>query len=73
MIKMLTDKSIRTGTNRYRAQLIADTADELTGVTTVDGVTLDFGSTALTGDGRLLLLGSDGAWDDITAGGGTDG
>ena len=73
MIKMLTDKSIRTGTNRYRAQLIADTADELTGVTIVDGLSIDFGSTALTGDGRLLLLGSDGVWDDITAGGGTDG
>lgn len=73
MIEILTDKSIRTGPNRYRAQLIADTADELTGVTIVDGLSLNFGSTALTGDGRLLLLGSDGVWDDITAGGGTDG
>ena len=71
MIKMLTDKSIRTGVNKYRAQLVADTAEELEGVTIVDGVTLDFGSVALTGDGRLLLLGSDGAWDDITAGGGS--
>ena len=71
MIKMLTDKSISTGTNKYRAQLVADTAEELEGVTIVDGVTLDFGSVALTGDGRLLLLGSDGAWDDITAGGGS--
>ena len=72
MIKMLTDKSIRTGgENKYRAQLVADTAEELEGVTVVDGVTLDFGSVALTGDGRLLLLGSDGAWDDITAGGGS--
>ena len=71
MIKMLTDKSIRTGANKYRAQLVADTAEELEGVTIVDGVTLDFGSVALTGDGRLLLLGSDGTWDDITAGGGS--
>ena len=71
MIKMLTEKSIRTGTNKYRAQLVADTAEELEGVTIVDGVTLDFGSVALTGDGRLLLLGSDGVWDDITAGGGS--
>lgn len=71
MIKMLTDKSIRTGANKYRAQLVADTAEELEGVTIVDGVTLDFGTVALTGDGRLLLLGSDGAWDDITAGGGS--
>lgn len=71
MIKMLIDKSISTGANKYRAQLVADTAEELTGVTIVDGITLDFGSVALTGDGRLLLLGSDGAWDDITAGGGS--
>lgn len=71
MIKMLTDKSIRTGVNKYRAQLVADTADELEGVTIVDGVTLDFGTVALTGDGRLLLLGSDDTWDDITAGGGS--
>ena len=73
MIKLIPERSIRTGAGKYVAQLIADTADELTGVTIVDGLSLNFGSTALTGDGRLLLLGSDGVWDDITAGGGTDG
>ena len=69
MIKMLTDRSIKTGADRYRAQLVADTAAELTGVTAVDGIALDFGSAAITADGKLLILDSSGTWHDITAGG----
>lgn len=70
MKKVLTDKSIYIRDNLYRAQLIADTAAELTGVTVVDGIALDFGSTAITADGKLLMLDSAGEWHDITAGGG---
>lgn len=69
MIKMLTDKSIRTGVNKYRAQLVADTAEELEGVTIVDGVTLDFGSVAMTADGKRCMLGSGGTWYDLGNGG----
>ena len=45
-IEMMTDRSISTGTDssgkaHYRAQLIADTAAELAGVTEQDGVWKD--------------------------------
>ena len=72
-IEMLTDKSICTGENEqgkpvYRAQLIADTAAELVGVTEQGGVVWGFGSVALTADGKALMLGSDGAWHDLSDG-----
>lgn len=78
MIKMMADKSIRTGTDtngkpHYRAQLIADTAAELAGVTEVGGVALDFGSIALTADGKSLLLDSGGVWRDLSDGSGVSG
>lgn len=74
MIEMMTDKSICTGENEqgkpvYRAQLIADTAAELAGVTEQGGVVWDFGSVALTADGKALLLDSDGTWHDMSGGG----
>lgn len=73
MIKMMADKSISTDTDingkpHYRAQLIADTAAELAGVTEVGGVALDFGSIALTADGKSLLLDSGGVWRDPSDG-----
>lgn len=73
MIEMMVEKSIYRGkdTNgkpHYRAQLIADTAAELAGVTEVGGVALDFGSIALTADGKSLLLDSDGVWKDLSDG-----
>ena len=78
MIKMMADKSICTGTDtngkpHYRAQLIADTAAELAGVTEVGGVALDFGSIALTADGKSLLLDSGGVWKDLSDGSGVSG
>ena len=73
MIEMMTDKSICTGENEqgkpvYRAQLIADTAAELAGVTEQDGVVWDFGSVALTADGKSCLLDSKGVWHDLSDG-----
>lgn len=68
MIKMMADKSIRTGTDtngkpHYRAQLIADTAAELAGVTEQDGVVWDFGSIAhAVDDAQILRLDSSGDW-----------
>lgn len=73
-IEMLTDKSVylrrdSSGKTHYRAQLIADTAAELAGVTEQGGVVWDFGSSALTADGKALLLDSDGTWHDMNGGG----
>ena len=73
MIEMMTDRSIfkhsdSAGKQHYRAQLIADTAAELAGVTEQGGVVWDFGSTALTADGKSLLLNSDGVWKDLSDG-----
>ena len=73
-IKMMTDKSVyacrdNNGKPHYRAQLIADTAAELAGVTEQGGVVWDFGSIALTADGKSLLLDSDGVWKDLSDGG----
>lgn len=72
-IKMMTDKSVyacrdNNGKPHYRAQLIADTAAELAGVTEVGGNTLDFGSIALTADGKALMLDSNHVWHDISDG-----
>lgn len=72
MIEMMKEKSVLThydgSTPHYRAQLIADTAAELAGVTEQGGVVWDFGSAALTADGKLLLLNSDGVWKDLSDG-----
>ena len=72
-IEMMTDKSVytyrdNTGKPHYRAQLIADTAAELAGVTEQGGIVWDFGSFALTGDGKSLLLVSGGVWKDLSDG-----
>ena len=72
-IKMMTDKSVyacrdNNGKPHYRAQLIADTAAELAGVTEQGGVVWDFGSIALTADGKSLLLNSSGVWRDLSDG-----
>lgn len=65
MIKLIPERSIRTGAGEYMAQLIADSSDELAGVTAVDGIDLDFGSIALTADGKLMFLDSTGTWRDL--------
>lgn len=72
-IKMMTDKSVyacrdNNGKPHYRAQLIADTAAELAGVTEQGGVVWDFGSIALTADGKVLMLDSGGVWRDLSDG-----
>lgn len=72
-IKMMVDKSIfehrdALGKPHYRAQLIADTAAELAGVTEQGGIVWDFGSIALTADGKSCLLGTDGVWHDLSDG-----
>lgn len=67
-IKMMTDKSVyacrdNNGKPHYRAQLIADTAAELSGVTEVGGNVLDFGSIAhAIDDAQILRLDSNGDW-----------
>ena len=72
MIKMMTDKSVLMNydgsTPHYRAQLIADTAEELSGVMEIGGVVLDFGSIALTADGKVLMLDSSRVWHDLSDG-----
>lgn len=72
-IKMMTDKSVyacrdNNGKPHYRAQLIADTAAELAGVTEQGGVVWDFGSIALTADGKALMLDSSSTWRDLSDG-----
>ena len=72
-IKMMTDKSVyacrdNNGKPHYRAQLIADTAAELAGVTEQGGVVWDFGSVALTADGKALMLDSSSTWRDLSDG-----
>ena len=67
-IKMMTDKSVyacrdNNGKPHYRAQLIADTAAELAGVTEQGGVAWDFGSIAhAVDDAQILRLDSSGDW-----------
>ena len=67
-IKMMTDKSVyacrdNNGKPHYRAQLIADTAAELTGVTEIGSNVLDFGSIAHAVDDAVILqLDSSGDW-----------
>lgn len=75
MIEIITEKSIYMhmrsyGDSKphYRAQLIADTAEELSGVTEVGGNVLDFGSIALTADGKALMLDSSSTWHDLSDG-----
>lgn len=73
MIKIIEERSYYTGEEVngkgvLRAELIADTAEELSGVTEVGGNVLDFGSIALTADGKSLLLNSHGVWKDLSDG-----
>jgi hypothetical protein len=68
MIKMIKERSVYLRRNaddkeEYRAQLIADTAAELAGVTEVGGNVLDFGSIAhAVNDAQILRLNSSGDW-----------
>ena len=69
MIKLIPERSIRTGAGKYMAQLIADSPDELAGVTAVDGIDLDFGSLAFCGrDGEVCSLMSNGKWYKVSDG-----
>lgn len=73
MIRILFDRSKylsprADGKQELRAELIADTAAELGGVTEVGENVLVFGSTALTADGKALMLASDGTWHDLSDG-----
>lgn len=68
MIKIIEDRSYYTGEEVsgkgvLRAELIADTAAELAGVTEVGGNKLDFGSIAhAVDDAQILRLDSSGDW-----------
>lgn len=68
MIKMIVENSTyrhrqADGKEVYRAELIADTAAELTGVTEVGGNVLDFGSIAhAVDDAQILRFDSSGDW-----------
>lgn len=73
MIKMIKERSAYLRRNaddkeEYRAQLIADTAAELAGVTELRGKVLVFGSIALTADGKALMLDSSRTWHDLSDG-----
>ncbi len=73
MIRILFDRSKylsrrADGKQVIRAELIADTAAELEGVTEIGENALVFGSTALTADGKALMLASDGTWHDMSDG-----
>ena len=68
MIEIIVERSYYTGEEIngkgvLRAELIADTAAELTGVTEVGGNVLDFGSIAhAVDDAQILRLDSSGDW-----------
>lgn len=73
MIKMIVENSTyrrrqADGKEVYRAELIADTAEELAGVKELGGNVLDFGSIALTADGKALMLDSSNTWHDLSDG-----
>lgn len=73
MIRILFDRSKylsrrADGKQLLRAELIVDTAAELEGVTEIGENVLVFGSTALTADGKALMLDSDGTWHDLSDG-----
>ncbi len=73
MIKIIEQRSYYTGEEIngkgvLRAQLIADTAAELAGVTEAGGNKLEFGSIALTADGKALMLDSSSTWHDLSDG-----
>jgi hypothetical protein len=73
MIHILFDRSKylsrrADGKQLLRAELIADTAAELEGITEVGENVLVFGSTALTADGKALMLASDSTWHDLSDG-----
>lgn len=73
MIEMIKERSVYLRRNAddkevYRAQLIADTAAELAGVTELRGRVLVFGSVALTADGKALMLDSSNKWHDLSDG-----
>lgn len=73
MIKIIVERSYYTGEEVsgkgvLRAELIADTAEELSGVTEIGDVVLDFGSIALTADGKALMLDSSSTWHDLSDG-----
>lgn len=73
MIEILYDRSKylsrrADGRQELRAELIADTAAELDGVTEVGENVLVFGSIALTADGKALMLDSDDTWHDMSDG-----
>lgn len=73
MITILNDRSkylspAADGKQEMLAELIADTAAELDGVTEFGGNVLAFGSVALTADGKALMLDSDSKWHDMSDG-----
>ena len=73
MIKIIEEKSYYTGEEVngkgvLRAELIADAAAELAGVMEIGGNVLDFGSIALTADGKSLLFDSGSVWRDLSDG-----
>lgn len=73
MIQMIADKSTFRGRDdegkeHFLAQLTADTADELAGVTERGNRVFDTHSMALTADGKLLMLDSEGVWHDTEDG-----
>lgn len=73
MITILYDRSkylspAADGKQEILAELIADTAAELHGVTEFGENVLAFGSVVLTADGKALMLDSDGKWHDMSNG-----
>lgn len=65
MIKRIPERSTSMANGKWQAQLTADTAAELGGVTRVGDMELDAHSVALTADGKLCMLGSGGVWHDM--------
>lgn len=67
MVKLTELRSTNTATKKCEVALFADTKSDVEGTTFVPGMlsgcTMDFGSTAVTADGDIGFLKSDGTWN----------
>lgn len=73
MIRLITERSTflkrdSEGKEHFLAQLTADEADELEGVTEQGNRVFDPHSVALCADGKVLMLDSEGDWHDMSNG-----
>lgn len=69
-VKMMRDRSIflyrdKAGKSHFRAEVVADTAAELTGADVIENIVLEMGSAALVvNKSSVYVLNSEGVWKE---------